>query len=225
MRRTNGRRRVALIFVAFALGWTFVPVAGAHTHDAPAPAPPAALPRAAEVDAPQAGHAADPHPLVGAARPVHDAAEWPWAAGAILVASGAGLFATRRFSVRLGVGALLIASGAIHLLLAPAHWQEGWHLGAFFVVSSFVLFGLAMSVTRTRRQPPWLGPGVLTILIGLYFVSRTVVLPGVGHTESYDVAGLLTKSAEALALIGYVVLLRRSPTRTRLSELELTARR
>lgn len=133
---------------------------------------------------------------------------WSWAAAAILFASGAGLVLARRYSVRLAVGGLLVGSGAIHGLLAPGHWQQGWHLGAFFVVAALVLFGLAFSVTATRRHGYWVGLGVLAILIGLYFASRQVALPGVGHVESYDAVGLMTKLAEAGAIVGYALLLR-----------------
>jgi len=87
-----------------------------------------------------------------------------------------------------------VMAGAIHLLVAPAHFAEAWYAGVFFVAVG--LGQLLLSVLLTRPLPvPVLvtGVGATAAVVALYVASRTVdlwFLPPHGHgVEHLPVAG------------------------------------
>lgn len=98
-----------------------------------------------------------------------------------------------------GACALLFA-GVAHCAVAPAHWNEGWHLGAFFAGSGLILVGQAALL--------WLRPSVAayrsivlstTVMIVLYVAARQVALPLVDHRDPYLLKDVPVKAAELLA--------------------------
>ena len=100
-------------------------------------------------------------------------------------------------STTMGIAAGLATSGVLHGVEALPHWEEGWHLGAFFAASAGVLLALAIGTARApSRLVLRLDLLVLVGLIGLYFAAREARLPLVAHVESYDAFGLATKVVE-----------------------------
>ncbi len=100
-------------------------------------------------------------------------------------------------STTMGIAAGLATSGVLHGVEALPHWEEGWHLGAFFAASAGVLLALAIGTARApSRLVLRLDLLVLVGLIGLYFAAREARLPLVAHVESYDAFGLATKAVE-----------------------------
>ena len=98
-----------------------------------------------------------------------------------------------------GAFALLFA-GVAHCALAPSHWAEGWHLGAFFVASGLLLVGQAALL--------WLRPSIAAyrsivlstaVMILLYVAVRQVALPLVDHRDPYLLTDIPVKAAEVLA--------------------------
>jgi hypothetical protein len=98
-----------------------------------------------------------------------------------------------------GACALLFA-GVAHCALAPSHWSEGWHLGAFFAASGLLLVGQAAVL--------WLRPSVAAyrsivlstaMMIVLYVAVRQVALPLVDHRDPYLLTDIPVKAAEVFA--------------------------
>ena len=98
-------------------------------------------------------------------------------------------------------GALaLLFAGVAHCALAPSHWREGWHLGAFFAASGVLLVGQAAVV--------WLRPSLAAyrsvllstaVMILLYLAARQVALPLIDHRDPYLLTDIPVKLAELLA--------------------------
>lgn len=111
-----------------------------------------------------------------------------------------------------GAFALLFA-GVAHCALAPSHWSEGWHLGAFFAASGALLVGQAAVL--------WLRPSVTAyrsvlvstaVLVVLYVAARQVALPLIDHRDPYLWADIPVKAAELLAAgLAVVALLNTRP--------------
>ncbi len=98
-------------------------------------------------------------------------------------------------------GALaLLFAGVAHCALAPSHWSEGWHLGAFFAASGVLLVGQAAVL--------WLRPSLAAyrsvllstaVMIVLYVAARQVALPLVDHRDPYLLTDIPVKVAELMA--------------------------
>ena len=98
-------------------------------------------------------------------------------------------------------GALaLLFAGVAHCALAPSHWSEGWHLGAFFVASGLLLVGQAAVL--------WLRPSAAAyrsvlastaVMIVLYVAVRQFAVPLVDHRDPYLLTDIPVKAAELLA--------------------------
>jgi hypothetical protein len=94
-------------------------------------------------------------------------------------------------------GALaLLFAGVAHCALAPSHWNEGWHLGAFFAASGLLLVGQGALL--------WLRPSVAAYrsvllstgaMIVLYVAARQVALPLVDHRDPYLLTDIPVKAA------------------------------
>lgn len=118
-----------------------------------------------------------------------------------LIAAWAGLARVRRAvgsaSVAIAAALALGAAGAIHLALAPEHFEESAAAGVFFVVAGLVQFALAGLVAGRRGGRRAL-VGLLVVsggLLALYAVSRAFSLPGL-EREPVDGVGLLTELLE-----------------------------
>ena len=97
--------------------------------------------------------------------------------------------------------ALILATGLIHLLLIPEHFEEAPYLGVLFAANFVGSAAGAFGVYRGKRWG-W----VLGILIALgalvaYAVSGTLGLPGVARGDLLEPVGIFTKAVEALFLV------------------------
>jgi FtsP/CotA-like multicopper oxidase with cupredoxin domain len=126
-----------------------------------------------------------------------------------------GTGATRRGhdSATLASAAAAVGAGAVHLDLAPAHFEAGglW-LGLGFVVSGLLLVaggvGVIAAAGDRARRPSWTVLGVAAAVSAeAYFVSRTIGLPAHGR-EPWDVVGLVTTAAELLVVGAALVVVR-----------------
>ena len=128
------------------------------------------------------------------------------------------------------MGVCVIASGGIHGLVAPQHFQEWWGYGVFFLATATCLigFGLALltdaidprylagDLHRLRRVMYALGAIANAGILGLYALTRTAGIPlgpGSGLVEPVGVIDLVAKTTEVLALAGLVVLFFKSHPR------------
>jgi hypothetical protein len=94
----------------------------------------------------------------------------------------------------------LLFAGVAHCALAPSHWDEGWHLGAFFVASGALLVGQAAVL--------WLRPSVAAyrsvllstaVMILLYVAVREMAVPLVDHRDPYLLTDIPVKLSELMA--------------------------
>ena len=145
------------------------------------------------------------------------------AAASGVLASGAAAVAVairRRRGISTSPGRLQIAgafallfAGVAHCALAPSHWNEGWHLGAFFAASGLLLVGQAAVL--------WLRPSLAAyrsvvlstaVMIVLYVAARQVALPLVDHRDPYLLTDIPVKAAELLAAgLAVVALVKAKP--------------
>lgn len=94
----------------------------------------------------------------------------------------------------------LLFAGVAHCALAPAHWAEAWHLGAFFVASGLILVGQAGLLCL--RPSPAVHRSVLVstaVMVVLYVAVRQFALPLVDHRDPYLLTDVPVKAAELLA--------------------------
>lgn len=94
----------------------------------------------------------------------------------------------------------LLFAGVAHCALAPSHWVEAWHLGAFFVASGLVLVGQA-GLLCVRPSPAAYRSVVVStaVLVVLYVAVRQFALPLVEHRDPYLLSDVPVKAAELLA--------------------------
>ena len=111
-----------------------------------------------------------------------------------------------------GAVALLFA-GVAHCALAPSHWGEGWHLGAFFAASGALLVGQAAVLWLRPSAAAYRSVLVSTaVLVVLYVAARQVALPLIDHRDPYLWADIPVKAAELLAAgLALVALLNTRP--------------
>ena len=98
-------------------------------------------------------------------------------------------------------GALaLLFAGVAHVVLAPSHWAEGWHLGAFFAVSGLLLAGQAGVLCLRPSAAAYRSVIVSTAaMVVLYVAVRQFALPLVAHQDPYLVEDIPVKLAEVSA--------------------------
>lgn len=136
-----------------------------------------------------------------------------------------------RLSLRLQAGALSVAAGVGHGLVAPEHLREWWGYGLFFALAAAgqVFFGAVLLAAPWRYDetggplPERTGPERVMCLLGivgnsavvvLYLLTRTVGVPflgpAAGQVEPFGAGGVVTTVFEA-ALVGVLIGLWRSP--------------
>lgn len=136
-----------------------------------------------------------------------------------------------RLRRRVQAGALSVAAGVAHGLVAPEHLREWWGYGLFFAVAALgqVFFGALLLTAPWRYDetgglmPGRTGPERALCLLGivgngavilLYTVTRTVgvplVGPAAGEVEPLGAGGVVTTLLEA-ALVVLLIALWRAP--------------
>ena len=98
-----------------------------------------------------------------------------------------------------GAFALLFA-GVAHVVLAPSHWAEAWHLGAFFAASGLLLAGQAGLLCLRPSPAAYRSVVVSTAaLVVLNVAGRQFALPLVNHQDPYLLGDIPVKLAEIAA--------------------------
>lgn len=113
-----------------------------------------------------------------------------------------------------GLAALLsLGAGGLHFAVAPAHFDEYWIFGAFFVLCAWLQ--VAWSVAVTSRPSRWLlivGIAGNLALAVLWFYTRAVAVPigpAAGSPETYgriDELCVVFEVATAAVAAGLLVL-------------------
>lgn len=101
----------------------------------------------------------------------------------------------------------LTFSAALHVGLAPTHFEEATVHGIFFAAAGVTLAVAAAAVLAWPSRPTYLaGAGISLALIVLWAVFRFVPPPGSEAGEGVDLVGLLTKATELVAAVACTVL-------------------
>lgn len=102
-----------------------------------------------------------------------------------------------------GAAVALAAAGIVHLILVPAHWEEGQPSGVFFATAGAAELALGGALLwRGASRQAFVAVSLLVAgLVGLYIESRLWVPPFGRDREAVDALGLVTKALEASALV------------------------
>ncbi len=96
--------------------------------------------------------------------------------------------------------ALIAATGAIHLILAPEYLGEQAYIGIGFILGGIVALLIAVRLWREGDQAAWaLGALVSAGMAVGFILSRTVGLPGF-HESEWELSGIVSVLLE----IGFV---------------------
>jgi len=120
-----------------------------------------------------------------------------------------------------------ILAGAVHGIVTPAHLEEWWGYGLFFLAAATfqVLFGVALltrainpsdfgaGFARARKVLLLSGVGVNVAILALYAITRTTGIPWfgpeAGEVEEVGVADVIAGIAEVAVVAVLVLLLTR----------------
>lgn len=102
---------------------------------------------------------------------------------------------------------MILASGLIHLVLAPEHLEEAAYLGLLFLSYFAGAVVAAFGIYRRQRWGWVLGALVAGGALVAYVVSGTVGLPGMEPEGLLEPVGVVTKQVEALFLGLFVLAL------------------
>jgi hypothetical protein len=101
----------------------------------------------------------------------------------------------------------LALSAALHLGLAPAHFEEAAVQGVFFCIAGVVTAVVAAAILVWPSRLAYLaGAGMMLALIVLWAVFLLVPPPGAEAAETVDPIGLFTKATELVAAIACTAL-------------------
>lgn len=128
----------------------------------------------------------------------------------------------------LGLAALLFAAGWMHLVLTPEHFGESAVLGAGFLTAALVQLVLAGLALERPSDGVWSAAVILNtalVVIWMYAVLHGLPFGGdehgaegtglrIGVGEPVDLAAVVTKLAEIVAIGLAVLLMRRLKART-----------
>jgi hypothetical protein len=102
-----------------------------------------------------------------------------------------------RTQIRRLAAALLAATGALHLLLAPEYLQEKAYIGALFILGGLTALVVAARLwTRHDRQAWALGALIAAGMAAGFILSRSVGLPGF-HESDWELSGIVSVLLEA----------------------------
>jgi hypothetical protein len=109
-----------------------------------------------------------------------------------------------RTQVRRLAAALLAATGALHLVLAPEYLQEKAYVGALFILGGIASLAVAARLwTRDDRQAWALGALMAAGMAAGFILSRSIGLPGF-HESDWELSGIVSVLLEAGFIGGLV---------------------
>lgn len=97
---------------------------------------------------------------------------------------------------------LILATGLIHLVETPHHFEEASYVGVLFVLNGIGSAVAAIGIFLQRGWGWWLGGLIAAFSIVSYIVSRTFGLPGT-EVEEWETVGMLSLAIEAGFLLVY----------------------
>ena len=104
------------------------------------------------------------------------------------------------------VGGLLL-SAALHIGLAPEHFEAAKAQGIFFYAAGIVGATIAAAIPAWPSRLAYLSGAVISLaLIVLWALFRIVPPPGAETAEVVDLIGVLTKATELVAAVACIVL-------------------
>lgn len=106
-----------------------------------------------------------------------------------------------RSTIGVWAGALGLAAGVLHFVLAPAHLAEARGQGLFFLLlaTAQVVWGL-LYANRQRPIGQVLGMAAVVVMpLVAYFGSRIITPPFASAPEGFDTVGIATVGVEAVA--------------------------
>ena len=102
-----------------------------------------------------------------------------------------------RTQIRRLAAALLAATGALHLILAPEYLQEKTYIGALFILGGLASLAVAARLwTRNDRFAWALGALTAAGMAAGFILSRSIGLPGF-HESDWELSGLFSVLLEA----------------------------
>lgn len=108
-------------------------------------------------------------------------------------------------------GGGLAAAGALHLGLAPTHFEEAAAYGVFFVGAGVVQLALApIAVVSPGRLTGRVVAATSVILLAVYMLYRVVAPPGAAETETVDAVGAMVQAVQVAVVAAGVMLARRA---------------
>jgi hypothetical protein len=102
-----------------------------------------------------------------------------------------------RSQIRRFAAALLAATGALHLILAPEYLGEKAYIGVLFILGGLTALGVAARLWSHHDRLTWT-LGALTaagMAVG-FILSRTTGLPGF-HPSDWELSGIVSVLLEA----------------------------
>lgn len=107
--------------------------------------------------------------------------------------------------------ALLAATGALHLALAPEYLGEKAYIGALFILGGITAIAVAVRLWITDDARAWtLGALIAVGMAAGFILSRSVGLPGF-HESDWELSGIVSVALE-LGFIGALVSHTRAPS-------------
>jgi hypothetical protein len=108
-----------------------------------------------------------------------------------------------RTQIRRLAAALLAATGALHLILAPEYLQEKAYIGTLFIAGGLAALAVAARLWSRHDRQAWvLGALMAAGMAAGFILSRTIGLPGF-HESDWEPSGLLSVLLE----LGFVAAL------------------
>jgi hypothetical protein len=108
-----------------------------------------------------------------------------------------------RTQIRRLAAALLAATGALHLLLAPEYLQEKAYIGALFVLGGLASLAVAARLWTRNDGRAWaLGALMAVGMAAGFILSRSIGLPGF-HETDWELSGVVSVLLE----LGFVAAL------------------
>jgi hypothetical protein len=119
--------------------------------------------------------------------------------------------------LRPALALLSVGAAVIHFVVVPAHWDEYWGQGLFFIIAAIAqLLWAVWVVVAPSRLLYLLGAVGNAAIVALWIVTRTYGVPagpGAGEREAVEFADTLATVFEVLLVVGALMLARTAAAR------------